>query len=92
MENQHENHGKLPQNPMVFIIEWQYTHMLHTRHIYLQNWVNLERANVGTHMAQHRGSHMISQTSKTGHVDQWIGLREKLEENAIFHGKIFGFL
>ena len=49
-------------------------------------------ADVGTHMAQHRGSHMISQTNKKGHVDQLIGLREKLEENAIFHGKISGFL
>jgi hypothetical protein len=27
-----------------------------------------------------------------GRHSQWIGLRENLQENPIFHGKIYGFL
>jgi hypothetical protein len=29
---------------------------------------------------------------KMGTISQWIGLREKLQEHPIFHGKIYGFL
>jgi hypothetical protein len=43
---------------------------------------------------QPEDSILLGNTREIGNtgLDQWIGLRENLQENPIFNGKIYGFL
>ena len=81
-----------------------WTNMLHPRHFPGTNQfgmtgvlpvVSLDRSDVHFKtLVQHGPTGFEERTRNWGVQDycQWIGLRENLQENPIFNGKIYGFL